>query len=505
MRKHPRLLLLGAATLLVFALASSVLAQSRADTLVVGISTPPVCLDPPFVSSVDGDSINGMIFDRLGFRSQPDMSPVLVAAESLDRVDPLTWQVKLHDGMTFHNGDPVTADAVKASIDRYTLDGADHWYYQQANIDHVDVVDRLTANIVTKAPFALMPSVVAASWFLIDPAYAATATADQMCSSPIGSGPYRVASYVKDDRVVLERNDDYWGPKPAFKTVIYRIIPDEAARLAELQVGNIDIMEKLPIDRVADVKTMTGVQAVSIESGRRVFMMGDKREGSPLQDPKVMIALQHAVDVDTIIDTLLGGFTSRMATFPNAPTADPNLKPYSFDPELAKKMLADAGYPNGFNLNIWSATNHLTNQAQVAQAVGAYLQAVGLDVHVNLLEWSVFVSKRAAGELDGLIMDSQGPEYNDQGDLQGISANYSGGMKPYGWHNQQWDAMYEQLRNESDLGKRKELALQLQQIAYDDPPILMLYNEPNLYGVSDRINWTPRPDERVYVRDATLK
>jgi peptide/nickel transport system substrate-binding protein len=485
-----------AAALFLVASALTASAQRDPDTLVIGVGVDPVCMDPPFLAGLTADSLATQIYDRMGWRSEPDMSPVLWAAESVEQIEPLVWQVRLRDGIRFHNGAELTAESVKFSIERYALPGGNRWYYNQAGIDRVDVVDRLTANIITTEPFQLMLPVVANSWYLVEPDHYAATPLEQLCTRPIGTGPYRVVEYVRDDRVVLERFEDYWGELPDFRRVIYRVIPDAAVRLAELEVGNIDIMEKLPIDRAQAVERMDGVRAIGLASGRRVYFLADRRDG-PLANTQVMQAIQHAVDVDTIIETLLGGFTERMATFPNVPV-NPDLSPYSYDPERARQLLAEAGFPNGFSIPFYTPIGRLTSDVQVAQAVAAYLGEVGIRADVETLEWSVFSDRYRSGQLSGLFMVSEGPEYHDQGDLQGISVEHAGSMGNYGWDNPEWRELYRELRVEPDPDRRRELSFRLQELAWEDPPMLMLYNEPNLYGVSDRVEWAPRVDERLY-------
>ena len=469
------------------------------DTLVIGTSVDPTNLDPAFMYSMSADFINTAVFDRIGWRSEPDMSPVLWAAESLERLDPLTWQVKLREGIKFHNGKPLTAESVKVTIERYgTLEGTNRWYYNQANIDHVDVVDEYTANIVTKEPFELMEYVAANSFYLVEPEYYSSTPVEELAVHPIGTGPYKFVEYTPDDRVVLERNEEYWGEKPDFKRVIFRIIPEAAVRLAELEAGNIDLIEKVPVDKADTLERMPNVHPASIASGRRVFLQVTQEPGTPLADTRVRQALQYAIDVDTIIETLLGGMTSRMATYPNPPNAHPDLKPYPYDPEKARELLAEAGYPDGFEVSLWTTSGRLTKDVEIAQAIATYLADVGIEAEVKPLEYSVYRDKYFACGFDGLWQRSEGPEYNDQGDLQGISVEHSKGAECAKWDNPEWRSLYAELRGESDWDRRRELSLKLQEIAYEDPPIVMLYNEPNLYGVSDLIEWQPRVDERLY-------
>jgi peptide/nickel transport system substrate-binding protein len=470
-----------------------------ADTLVIGMGTDPINLDPPFLGSLTADSIFTSVFDRLLWRSEPNMRPVLWLAESLTRVDPLTWQVKLRRNVRFHNGRPLTAQAIKFSIERYgTLQGANRFYYSQAAINRVDVIDAQTANIVTREPFELMNYAAANSFYLVEPEMYGSTPIEQLAARPVGTGPYKFVEYRKDERVVLERNDQYWGEKPAFRRVIFRIIPEAAVRMAELEAGNLDLVEKMPIDKAAAITRMPNARALSMPSGRRVFLQAQRKAGTPLADRRVMKALNHAIDIDTIIQTLLGGMTKRMATFVNAPNADPGLAPYKYDVALARKMLSEAGFASGFEVNLYTSTGRLTRDVEVSQAIASYLNAVGVRARVQVLEWSVYVSRSRSCDLDGLFLRSEGPEFNDQGDLQGVSPEHVNVMACSQWANGAFKDGYSALRREPKPDRRRGLTLRLQKILYEDPPIVMLYNEPNLYGVSKRIEWTPRVDERVY-------
>jgi peptide/nickel transport system substrate-binding protein len=480
---------------------SSVGAQNsqKADTLVIAVSIDPINLDPPLARNLVGDSILTAVFDRLGWRSEPYMTPVLWAAKSWKRTDPLTWRIVLKQGIRFQDGGELTSAAVKFSIDRVaTLPGADRFYIDQAGISEVRIVDKYSADIITKKPFFLMPFPLANSFYLMEPDYYSKTPPEKLATTPMGSGPYRLVSYVKDDRVSLIRNESYWGTKPAFQHVVFRIIPDPAVRMAELEVGNVDIAQKLPIDKAAIIAGMRNAHPVSLASGRRVFLQAMRKAGTPLADARVMKALQYGIDVDAIIKSLLSGTTKRMATFVNPPNNDPSLKPYPYDPQRARQLLADAGYPNGFSVNLWTSTGRVTRDVQVTEAIASYLKKIGVNATARALVDSVYIDRERKCELDGLFLRSEGPEFSDQGDLQGVSPQDVDYMSCSQWNNPEWQAGYAQLKQESDASKRRILTFKLQQILYNDPPIVMLYNEPDLYGVSNRINWQPRVDQRIY-------
>lgn len=473
---------------------------SRADTLIIGTPEDPVNLDPATLFSLTTDSIFNSVFDRLEWRSEPDMQPALWLAESVSHTEPLIWQVKLKPGIKFHNGEPLNAAAVKYAMERLpTIKGADMFYYNQAAIDHLEVVDDLTVNIHTKEPVQLLPFSIANGFYIVEPKYYSSTPEETLATKPIGTGPYKLVEYVPDDHVTLERNEEYWGDKPAFARVIWRVIPETATRLAELEAGNIDMATKVPFDQQSTVENMPNAVAIPKATGRRVYVQMVQEPDSPLANPKVRQAMNYAVDVDTIINTLLAGSTKRMATFPNPPNADPDLKPYAFDPEKAKALLKEAGYENGFKVDFWTGNGRLTNDVKIVQAIADYLAAVGIEANVQVLDNTVYKSRAFACQLPGLYLRSEGPEFSDAYDLQGIAPKYVAETACGKWANEDWNKMYDQLRAETDQAKRRELSLKLQQTFYDQVPILMLYNEPDLYGVSKNITFTPRIDQRIYV------
>lgn len=473
---------------------------SRADTLIIGTPEDPVNLDPATLFSLTTDSIFNSVFDRLEWRSEPDMQPALWLAESVEHTEPLVWTVKLKPGIKFQNGAPLNAAAVKFAMERLpNVKGADMFYYNQADIDHLEVVDDLTVAIHTKKPVQLLPFSIANGFYITEPGYYGSTPEETLATKPIGTGPYKLVEYVPDDHVTLERNDAYWGDKPAFQRVIWRVIPETATRLAELEAGNIDLATKVPFDQQSTVANMSNAVAVPKATGRRVYVQMIQEPDSPLANPKVRQALNYAVDMDTIINTLLAGSTKRMATFPNPPNADPDLKPYAYDPEKAKALLKEAGYENGFKVDFWTGNGRLTNDVKVVQAIADYLGAVGVEANVQVLDNTVFKSRAFACQLPGLYLRSEGPEFSDAYDLQGIAPKYVAETACGKWNNQAWNDQYDQLRAETDQAKRRELSLKLQQEFYEDAPILMMYNEPDLYGVSKNITFTPRIDQRIYV------
>lgn len=477
--------------------ASAAAEAEENDTLVIGVTVDPVAVEPGFGKGLTAEMVYVSIFDRLAIRRDPDAMPELSVAESLEQIEPRIWQAKIQEGIQFQNGKPLDGAAVQYAFDRIaTLDGIDRWYYNQAGIDHVELVDEYTVNIVTEEPAMLLPHMVNDGFTIVEPEYHQSRTLAETATNPMGSGPYRLMEYIKDDRIVLERNEDYWGEKPDFKHVIIRVIPEAAVRLAELEVGNLDIAEKMIIDKRDTLDAMPNVHAAPLTTGRRVYLNIYRTPDTPLADTRVRQAINYAIDVDTIVETLLGGMTERMATPVNPPNHHPDLEPYPYDPEKAKELLAEAGYPDGFEVNLWTSVDRLTQDVEVARAIGDYLSQVGIEANVQPLEWTVYTTRYRKCELDGLWLMSDGPAFHAQGDLQSHSM-FSDTFGCTEWDNEEANELYVQLRKETDWDKREELSLRYQELVHEDSPSIVLYREPDLYGVSEDVDWEPRIDGRI--------
>src|SRR5438874_3108410 len=335
--------------LLLLALAR---AQGKDDTVVYALQSDVQNWDPP--NSVLRESIilGYHVFDHLAARDLKTGKVGPSLATSWKAIDDTTWEVKLRQGVKFHDGTPFTAKDVKATFDR-VLDPEKKLTARgnHAKIQSVEVVDDHTARFKTDGPYPLfverMTALVMQSEKVIK-----EQGHEWMQENPIGTGPYKLLRWAKKQEHLLVRNDDYWGPKPAFKYVRVRIIPEQATQLAELISGGVDVIKAVPPDQM-DVINKSGAARTSSSPILRTAMLqldqAARTGKNPFQDRRVRQAANLAVDIDSIIKHVLNGLGDRTATTVN-PMAfgfDPAVKPYTQDATTAKKLLADAGYPGG--------------------------------------------------------------------------------------------------------------------------------------------------------------
>src|SRR3990172_3852031 len=324
-------------------------------TVALGSDTPTQ--DPHMHTARMGIIINQHIFDTLLARDTTTWKPVPHLAESVKSVNALTWELRLRKGVTFHNGEPFTAESVKFSFDRVLnpeqkspLRGNFTW------IKSVDVVDEHTVRIVTTKPYPLIQEILTFGNFgMVPPRYIKEKGDANFAKHPVGTGPFTFVEWRKGERTVLEANERYWKGAPAIKTLVFRVIPETATQIAELLSGGVDIIRAVPPDQIPAIERSGTARITATKILRVVYLQldGDGRAGkTPLTDVRVRRAINHAVNVDEIMQKVLGGKAVRAATGDNPMVFgyDPAVKPYAYDPAQARKLLAEAGYPNGLAL-----------------------------------------------------------------------------------------------------------------------------------------------------------
>jgi peptide/nickel transport system substrate-binding protein len=290
---------------------------------------------------------------------------------------------------------------------------------------------------------------------------------------------------------------------PAIKTITVRAVPEAGARIAELEAGNADLITNVPPDQTdlveTDVSRLEAVQGL-----RRIFIYiysGD--ETVPWADKRVRQAMNYAVDVNTIGETLFAGFAERYGSWIVPPNNNPALKPYPYDPDKARELLVEAGYPDGFDVVLNTPVGRYNKDKEASEAIGAYLTEVGIRAEVIPTDWSTYVQEMLVPRQNlqiGLIGLSSAA--NELDDAQNLAKDWP--LSITDWYNEEYEALYAEATATLDRDERMELLFRAQEIAYDECPWIWLWRQYDFYGVSKRLQWTARADERIDFRDATL-
>ena len=497
----PRRLAILALLVLVVSLPAVAAAQTKADTIVYAIQSDMQNWDPP--NSVLRESIilGYHVFDHLAARNLKTGKVGPSLATAWKNLDDTTWEVKLRPGVRFHDGTPFTARDVKASFDR-VLDPEKKLTARSSHvkIKSVEVLDDHTARFKTDGPYPLfverMTALVMQSEKVIkDKGH------EWMQENPIGTGPYKLLRWAKKQEHLLVRNDDYWGPKPAFKYVRVRIIPEQATQIAELISGGVDVIKAVPPDQM-DVINKSGAARTSTSPILRTAMLQLDQAGragpNPFTDRRVRQAANLAVDVDAIIKHVLNGLGDRTATTinPMAFGYDPTLKPYRQDVAAAKKLLADAGYPNGFEVGFLQGPPIVEPALpQTSEAIVSDLAKVEIRTRRRYVgEIGPYVNLVRDGKAEPMFEWSWG--YYSVFDADAILYDLMKCGEAYSYYcNKALDDLIIQGRSTLDTKKRAEVYVKIQRLVFDDAAYLFKWGLHGVWGISNRVEYQAPRDE----------
>jgi len=515
----PRTLAARAAFGLLATIALAGCAQQADDTIVVGLSADITTFEPGMISSRDNANIGDHIFSTL-FTLTPEGEHVPSLAHTLEiSEDGRAYVYTLNQGLTCHDGEPLTAEDAAYSFNRIA-DPANRFtgnipgfVFTSIGFEGAEALDdlRVQVNIERKNPIAF--GLITEVYIYCKDAYERMSL-DEAASNPIGSGPYRLASWTRGSEVVLEKVRDPGN----FQRIVWRIIPEASTRTAELIAGNVDIITNVVPEQIEAIDG-SGRAEVEIVSGTRRMYVGfnlsdehaEMPGGDAIQDPAVRRALQYAVDVPTICRQLLSVECERATGLVNIQNANPNLEPYPYDPETAERLLDEAGWPRGddgvrFSIRMQAGQGRYVNDVNVVLAIVQYLEDVGLDVELELMEWaSVYtplLRERRTGPL--FFLGTGGGLWSPIYDMTDI-AQVESGTNYTNWSDPRWFDRWPELVNADDPQEQRAIIDEMLEVFYEDGPWLHLYFQPDFYGVSNRIEWEPRRDEHVELFEARLR
>jgi peptide/nickel transport system substrate-binding protein len=465
-----------------------------APEMTIDLAAEPPTLDPALVYDNDGWSVVHSIYDSLvQYGPGGDLQPLL--AESLRPLDPKTYEVKLRQGIVFHNGEPLDASAVSFSV-AHILDPKTKSQVAQnfAVIDKVEEVDAHTVHLKLSAPAPWLPGQMAAWLCLLPPKYAAD-PANDFANRPVGTGPYKFVNWERGAKVELAANPDYpaLSPKgrPTAEKVAFRFVPEGSTRVADLLARTADLIRGVPTDQAAAVAQGGEVITEPISGSAWVRVATDV---APFDDVRVRQALNYAVDVDSIVQALLDGNGQRLPNFfvPGGLGYDPSLKPYPYNPDQAKALLAAAGHGDGFDTQMSITT---AERIDIAQAIAGQLADVGVRVEVVPTETATFNATWTDKSSPPLRFATWRPMF-DPYTLLSLVVAAKGFLSRY--DNPNAEPMLQAAATEPNPDNRGKTYRELGKVLRDDPAAIYLYRLTSLYGLRKGApRWTPRPDDYI--------
>jgi peptide/nickel transport system substrate-binding protein len=469
--------------------------------IVIRQPTDIVEVDPHRTLWSSDSSFHFAIFDSLVQRETETMNYVPVLAKSYENVSPTEWVFELQEGVKFHNGEPFNAEVVKWNVER-AMDPNEKRDPKYKVFAGAEVLDEYTVKIMTVDPdptfLGLLPR-----FYILPPQYMEEVGYEGFVEKPVGTGPYKFVERVRDDHITLEANTEYWRGMPAIKTVVWKIIPEDSTALSALMAGEVDVLAKLSPDDVEVVESNPDLYVASTISARGLVghFYPDSPEGTgePLKDVRVRQALEMGIDVQSYIDNILGGYAQRVSTYlpPITFAYDASLEPYPYDPEQAKELLAEAGYPDGFELKMDVPSTFIVPKVmEVAQAMAADLEKIGVKLIIRPVELGTMIKYRDEKTIAPTFLWSWGGDTFDP--FQYYQVLQCGHPWSF-WCDEKMDELYDAGMATMDQNERAKIYKEMQAYVKEQAPMWFLYNGEDLYAANKRVNFTPRPDERILV------
>jgi len=525
--------ILGAAVSALALQSGAGFAQAPA-TLNMAVGAPVTSLDPHYHQLSPNNAVADMIFDKL-VNTDAQARNIPGLALEWRAVGPTTWEFKLRPGVRFHNGSEFTAEDVAFTLQRLpNVPNAPSSFAAYARpITRIEIVDPLTIRFHTATPYPLLPLDMT-NVRIIDAQTHANATTEGFNSGQlaIGTGPFRVVTHRSGDRIEFERNADYYDGASPFQRVNYRMITNDTTRTAALLAGDVDFIDQVP---TSDLARLRGDQRVALSEtvGLRLVFLGldhlraanenspfiTDNDGrplgrNPLKDVRVRRALSMAIDRNAITSRVMEGAATPAGQFlpPGTFSHVPDVQAPAYDPDGARRLLAEAGYPNGFRIQLNSPNDRYINDSRIAQAVGQMWTRIGVRTAVEAQTWATFVGRAGRAEFSAHLIG-----WGSNPDGSHPMRNIIGTVDPQrGWgssnrgrySNPALDAALAASLVELDEGKRERMLIDIQRMAAEDVAVIPLHIQTNIWAMRRNLTHSARADELTRaqdVRPATMR
>jgi peptide/nickel transport system substrate-binding protein len=487
-------------------MAGQAMAES---SLIVAQDYPPRMMNPHGDDSDAGLSYFSNFFDGLLQRKGSEGTLVPALAVKWEHPDLLTWRFYLRKGVKFHNGNPFNAADVKFTFERLSNPDVSEFTNTGKQIDSVTIVDDYTVDIKTKQPIPWFANNMH-QIFIMDKESTETRDQGDVMVKAIGTGAYKFLEWVKGSYIRMEANADYWEGAPPIKKIEIRPITESSTRFAALVSGQVDIVTGVPVELFDKVKKNPKLQVVSRPARRSIFLGIGNKAGSPTADIRVRKAMYMAINEDEIIEKIMRGHATPAAQIPDPPTIGYNttIKRLAYDPEMAKKLLKEAGYENGFDITLTGPNDRYVQDAKIAEAVARYLAKVGIRVKLDVKPKSVFFPEVTKGILDFYLIGWFDGTF-DMGRTYFKLVHTRDEEKGFGvfngaaFSNSEIDKLLQSTANIVNPEERKQTLQKLNKMAMDNIAWIPLHYQEDLYAIQKGkgIKFQPRPDRWMVYKE----
>jgi peptide/nickel transport system substrate-binding protein len=502
-------------------------APALGQNLTIGIGGSPTSLDPHFYNASPNISLTMHLFDRLVEQdAQARIQPAL--AESWRALSDTVWEFKLRAGVKWHDGRDFTANDVAFTISRApnvpNSPGGFGGFVRA--IQRVEIIDPLTIRFHTAAPHPLLPVELASIQIISRHVGEGAATEDYNSGrAAIGTGPYRIGSYRPGDRTEFTRNDNYWRGAEPWARVSYRFIANDASRTAALLAGDVDVIDQVPSTDLARLRREPRITISEIQGLRVIYLMPDysRTEGpvfvtdndgrplprNPFQDPRVRRAMSISIDREALAERVMEGTAKPNGQWlpPGSYSYNPDVPVPRVDPEGARRLLAEAGYPNGFRMTLTTPNDRYPNDARTAQAVAQMWTRIGVRTAVEALPWASYSARAARQEFNMRLVGWGSVTGEASYMLVNIMGTFDrerrwGASNNSRHSNPELDRLTERATATLDDGARERLLQEAVAMVDRETSIIPLFQLVNFWATRRGVTYEPRMDERTTAMNA---
>lgn len=500
------------------ALPGTAFAQEK--SLTIALTADAVILDPHAANELTGNIMFYHFYDALVSRT-PDLKFEPGLAESWQVVDDTTWVFKLRKGVKFHNGDELKASDVVFTFERLKKALMSNLV---ANIESARAIDDYTVEVKTPKPYAVLHMAMA-EILIVNEKYTKATGDEQMGFKPMGTGPYRLAEWIKEDRITLSAFADYWRGKPKLDKVIFKPITNPATRTAALLTGGVDVIQDLSVRDVAGVRANAAYDVITRPSLLNMVIAIDTREKSPtidlpvnpMRDRRVREAITRAINIDAIKTVVMNGFATPSDQY--VPSSHLGYvagldfrKVHPFDLEKARALMKEAGFEKGFTMTLDTTNNRYVNDGAIAQALAGMLARINITLKLNLMPRSNFFGYiRVPTDKSSFIMSGWDTPSGDAGNMYSTLL-YSRGKKPgFGqanrgaFANEEFDGWIDKADATADIKKRDEFLQEATKIAVREIPMIPLHYEQDIYAAKKNVKVVPRMDKFIWAYEMDVQ
>jgi len=510
-------------------MAGSAAAPATAQEIRIGLGAMARSMDPHFTNS--GPDVANMlhVFDKLILQDEKQaLMPGL--ATSWTAINPTTWEVKLREGVTFHDGTPFTAEDVAYTVKR-AVDvpkSSSPFALYVKTIKEVVVKGPHLIHLTTAEPAPLLPWDIS-TFGIISKKHGENAATEDYNSgkAAIGTGPYKLVSYSPNERIVFQRNEAYWGGKPVWEKVTFSLIANQASRTAALLAGDVDAIDTVATQDIERLKSTTGIGVWRAPSNRVIYLILDSERAvaehvrdadgkpmtvNPLKDSRVRQALSQSISREALVERIMEGegIPTGQLVPPGFFGHDPSIKTPAQNFDAAKKLLADAGYPKGFQLTLHGSNGRYLNDAKLTQAIGQMFVRIGVATTVETLPRQIYATRgNEFGFSVGLF--GWGTDTGEAASplkslIHTRDAKTGAGASNRGrYSNPKIDAVIDEALRTLDDKKREALLQEATRLSVEDAAIIPMYFQVNTWATRGNLTWVPRSDEFTLALSARPK